>query len=120
MYIGDAWVPLNDDASIHDNTAGGDGGGVWAGGAPAQLWLNDRSSIRDNTATRGGGVFLYRMTTAYMAGTSSMSGNTATADGGGAWVCEGCDVQAQETSVISANTAGGVGGGVYVDSTSPG
>ncbi len=53
-------VTLNGSASIFNNRAGGDGGGVCVCGANlGQLVLNDNSSIFGNTTTgHGGGVDL--------------------------------------------------------------
>jgi hypothetical protein len=84
-------VTLNDNSSIHGNTAvdfGGPpaprGGGIFVGGSGVTTTLNDGSSIYDNTAANGGGVFNWCASSLILNDESSITGNTATiALGGG-------------------------------------
>lgn len=73
-----------------------------------------RSTVRDNTAVNGGGVY---NDTAYIAfNTSTISGNTATANGGGIYFhYEGAGYVTLEASTVSVNTAVRHGGGVYAN-----
>jgi predicted outer membrane repeat protein len=78
-------VTLNDDSSVHHNTATGDGGGVWIDGLDT-LRLSGTSSISRNTAGgNGGGVYSGVVSEVELSGTSSISRNTAGGDGGGIW-----------------------------------
>jgi hypothetical protein len=80
-------VTLNDNSSIHDNTAStvdGRGGGIFVGSDGVTTTLNGSSSIYDNTAANGGGVFNWCGSSLILNDESSITGNTATlALGGG-------------------------------------
>jgi CSLREA domain-containing protein len=104
------------DAVITDNSAIGRGAGISSSGPSLTV---ERSTVSGNTQTggnAGGGIFAdYKLTLR----DSTVSGNTAGADGGGIYVSysgqppyDGHGPHLIENSTISGNTAGSDGGGV--------
>ena len=115
---GDGPMPITANMNVYNNTAAGNGGGVFV--APTgHLVMNSTtarvghsSPLLGNTATRGGGVYL-QGTLTMQAG--NILGNTATVNGGGVYMgAAGAlfDMQSAGAKVISGNTAV-YGGGVH-------
>jgi len=113
-------------SQISANHAGSDGGGLYQyllAGYPDGLTLTG-SGVHRNTAQDGAGVYAYDAVTNL--NSSTVSGNTATADGGG--IYNDGEVPAYgnlnlTSSTVSSNNAGADGGGIYntqgtVDATS--
>ncbi len=108
------------DATLRDNTANGDGGGLIVRGPNATVSLL-RAFILDNTAEdSGGGAFLSGASVTVVS--SLIAGNiargTGTLDGiGGGLFLEGDDTSGDfliSNTTFSNNAADGAGGGVYV------
>ena len=49
MFVSDSEVQLHDASSIHHNTAGGHGGGVFIGAPLAGFTLHEASTVSDNS-----------------------------------------------------------------------
>jgi hypothetical protein len=98
-------------SEIRDNTATGNGGGVFVGGASLTL---DSSTISGNSAFNGGGIYAYgyRYESLTAAG-CLISNNSAPGTGGGILARE---FTALTNSTVCNNAAGGDGGGIYVGS----
>lgn len=132
-----------DYASVTDNIATGNGGGIWMEGPKTRLklvqtnvnknmascgggacvangaeldidsWAN---YINENHARQGGGLYING---ASVVSRYSLNNNTADADGGGAYVTANTDYDTllsmnDSNSMCRGNKAGGNGGGIYV------
>jgi parallel beta-helix repeat protein len=98
-----------DKVSIYDNTATGNGGGIYANGS-GELTITNTTVVEGNTATLGGGIYAEGGDVTITA-QSQVTDNTATSDGAGIY-----NISAQLTlddSFVQLNTAQGDGGGVY-------
>jgi len=97
------------DCTFNNNTAAGDGGGIYAGDGGGLFTLNleaTRISISSNTAAGGGG--------AYLAGNASLTSSTISGNAasyGGGFYLHG--VATVTHSTISDNSTSGAGGGFY-------
>jgi predicted outer membrane repeat protein len=80
---GTGTLTLQDNVEISSNAALRDGGGIWHDDGPVDI--SGAVTIRNNTAgDEGGGIFMNTDSSVTIAGTSSITGNTA-ASGGGIW-----------------------------------
>jgi hypothetical protein len=102
-----------DGSDLHDNQAGGNGGGISNGTPAAQLTLTNGSNVRDNSASVGGGLF--NAGTATVDGSTVGPGNGATGGNGGGISNAGPPAQLTLTNgaVIRDNTASVHGGGLF-------
>jgi predicted outer membrane repeat protein len=111
-------------ASVHDNHASQDGGGMYC--VDASLYCDRYCLVAGNTAgANGGGVAQQACTTALNPANSSgtpdpnvgLRLNTAVGDGGGAWVSGGYFSLGGGAPLrhapVAGNIAGGSGGGLY-------
>ena len=73
-------MTLNDSASVHHNTATGNGGGIFNQSVAV---LNDNSSVHDNSASRGGGAGNAPTGSLTLNDSASIHDNAATNGGGG-------------------------------------
>ena len=102
---------ISGDVRIADNTATGNGGGVYF----HSTWGSDTLTISDsvifanNTAMNGGGIYINDGNLTINGG--SITNNTATGNGGGIYINDG-NITINGGS-ITDNTATGNGGGVY-------
>jgi len=127
------------DATITNNTAGGNGGGIYAGNyatlsltgtsvtgnQAAQygggVYTNsnstitlDATTINSNKATLdGGGIYANSNSTVTLRNGTSAASNTASRNGGGMWLAIGSVLQVSDAT-ISGNNAAQDGGGVYL------
>ncbi len=109
-----------DSVVITENTASGDGGGLWADGFNMTLTIRD-STISGNTAgSDGGGIYIEDTGGPLLIQNTVISGNQAADDGGGIYFYDPDDSTTIEGSTISGNTAGDLGGGVYLYDTDGG
>ncbi|MCP4426972.1 MAG: hypothetical protein GY803_20980 [Chloroflexi bacterium] len=91
---------------VSDNTAGEDGGGIWANSA-----LNSvNGHIVNNTAVGSGGGYYGGLANMLVNGTE-FSGNQAGGDGGGA---HSFNALALGNALFEGNTANGAGGGLFL------
>jgi len=126
-YGGGVWVQSGkiymDNGTTISGNSSGNGGGVhlWYtadGYYPSDAILS--GSIIDNTASNGGGVGIYKATTKaidFQMADIILSGNTAYANGGGAYIPSSATVNITGASSFTDNTAGGDGGGIYTEDT---
>ena len=113
---------MYDNSDIIDNSATGDGGGVYAESS-ADIYLYDTSRIggtsanRGNEASNGAGAYLTGSgTTLNMYSGTRVGYNVASINGGGVAVVAGATLLVDGGSVTN-NAAGdfGYGGGIYLD-----
>ena len=106
----DRYFGISTGCSISDNTATGDGGGVW-GGTSSYLRTQNGGRIEGNTAVNGGGISSQH--TVLLESGAVITGNTASGLGGGVHLSGGgASVEAQTGASIDHNTAvngGGIG-----------
>jgi hypothetical protein len=111
------------DLDVRDNTATGDGGGIYTVGTPFTL---HNSTVEGNSAARGGGIYIpagFVATPKFKLSSSTVSGNMATTGAGvynnganefGNAMPAKLDVH---NSTIAGNEATGAGGGVITSSS---
>jgi parallel beta-helix repeat protein len=109
-----------DSVMITNNTATGDGGGLWADGFDMDLTIRN-SIISGNTAgDDGGGIYIEDTGGPLLIQNTNITGNDATGSGGGIYFYDPDNDTTIENSTISGNTAGGLGGGIYLYNTDNG
>ncbi len=122
-----------DSVVIRDNTATGDGGGLWLDGFEMDVTIRN-SQISGNTAgDDGGGIYVEDTGGPFLIEDSVISGNTATQDGGGIYFYDPDSDININRSTISGNVAEGnngrapggasaygLGGGIYMYSADSG
>ena len=122
-----------DGVVIRNNTASGDGGGLWMDGFSMDVTIRN-SQITGNTAgDDGGGIYVEDTGGLLLIEDSVISGNTATQDGGGIYFYDPDDAINISRTTISGNTAEGNlgrapggsaaygnGGGIYMYDTDGG
>lgn len=109
-----------DSVTITENTASGDGGGLWADGFSMNLTIQD-SIISGNTAgSDGGGIYIEDTGGPLLIQNTVITGNQAGDDGGGIYFYDPDTSLTIEGSTISGNTAGNLGGGIYLYDTDGG
>ncbi|HXU32070.1 MAG TPA: right-handed parallel beta-helix repeat-containing protein, partial [Thermoanaerobaculia bacterium] len=100
-----------DDVTLRNNTASGDGGGLWANGLTLAVNINN-SRITGNVAgDDGGGIYINNVGAMTIQG-STIANNTASGRGGGAYFYIPVDLLTIDTTTISGNTAAFPGGGL--------
>ncbi|MBI2214834.1 MAG: right-handed parallel beta-helix repeat-containing protein [Acidobacteria bacterium] len=109
-----------DNVVISNNTATGDGGGLWADGFNMTLTITN-STITGNTAgSDGGGVYVEDTGGPLLIQNSVISNNSAADDGGGIYFYDPDDSTTISDCTISGNTAADLGGGIYLYDTDGG
>ena len=116
---------MRDGSITNNNTSNEDdkGGGVFLEGKACRLTI-EGGTIENNTAAgNGGGVYLSGGQLTIKGGT--IKNNTATEDGGGVYISDGFFAHEGDTTqltieggTIKCNTAAGNGGGVYLEGKS--
>jgi uncharacterized repeat protein (TIGR02543 family) len=140
MSVAGSTVTIGDAAAIFNNTATGQGGGVYAGGSlyitggtityntsnaiGGGVMANGNNTVLDisggeishNTAgTMGGGLYLNQQNVPVTISDATFRGNEALAGaGGGLYFGNGTPAINISDSVISENEASGTGGGLYL------
>ena len=110
-----------DNLVISENSASGDGGGIWADGTFDMSLTIRNTTITGNTAgSDGGGIYVEDTGASLLIENTVISGNTAADDGGGIYFYDPDDSTTIRDSTISGNTAGGLGGGIYLYDTDGG
>ncbi len=115
-------VTLGSSVSIYDNTAVGNGGGIYVYGGGNSPYATRTSlvlsngMINNNEATYGGGVFLSSNTAFTLDSGSAIQENTATGDGGGIMALQDAILNLTSGSV-EQNSAAGSGGGIWTQSS---
>ncbi|MBR5911047.1 MAG: hypothetical protein IKZ55_03615, partial [Bacteroidales bacterium] len=106
-------LTLPSTVTVSNNTATTNGGGIFIGGAKT-LTLN--GTVSGNSANWGGGIYTKwseANTVVCNAGTA-VNSNTASTNGGGFYIHNGCTLSIAGATNINSNTATSDGGGVFV------
>lgn len=109
-------LDLRSYADVSNNTASGNGGGVYM--SQGSISLTDNSDIYNNTAIDGGGAYLITSTLTLAGATSEIMYNEASGNGGGLYAL-GSTINLGDQAELFYNIAGsdgtGSGGGAYLD-----
>ncbi|HNT25275.1 MAG TPA: hypothetical protein PKM21_12960, partial [Anaerolineales bacterium] len=109
-------LDLRSYADVSNNTASGNGGGVYM--SQGSISITDNSDIYNNTALDGGGAYLITTTLTLAGATSEIMYNDASGNGGGLYAL-GSTINLDDQAELFINTAGtdgtGSGGGAYLD-----
>lgn len=127
ISLGGPWRLVLVGADINNNTANGDGGGIYiedtntrrARGFPvpprSSLEVYENTIISSNTAQDGGGVACVG-DVGIEVFNSQIGVNDATSDGGGVYLTDGCEFELNDSGPFQGvllNEAAGFGGGIF-------
>jgi uncharacterized repeat protein (TIGR01451 family) len=96
---------------VHDNEAGGEGGGIYIRDYGSANFTTDRSIYNNTAAGSGGGLYLYGNQSDVQLSGVDLYNNTSGYDGGGAYIY-GRSFSGSDGSVWG-NSAGNSGGGLH-------
>ncbi len=108
-------VVINGVATIDNNKAtisGQSGGGIYI--TQGTLDFKNSATITNNTAANnGGGIYALNSNVTFSGETTTMTSNAATSGSGGGVYATGGDVKISSKATLTTNTAGTAGGGIY-------
>lgn len=122
IAYGGAQVTFAGTIAVENNTASGNGGGLYVSGTMTRLSTKTDAQLNltvdgNNATGKGGGMYIPSAAQVKLAGTMSFSNNTSGGTGGGVQaISAGTRLEMSGDIKIEGNTAGANGGGVYVTS----
>jgi len=111
-----SFIIMDGNASVYDNVANSDGGGVFVVGS-ATFTMKGDAKVYSNKANSNGGGIVGSGANITIEGNASVYSNEANASGGGVYASNG-PFTMQGNALVSGNTAKTSGGGVYFAGTS--
>ncbi|HEX7828008.1 MAG TPA: Calx-beta domain-containing protein [Thermoanaerobaculia bacterium] len=103
-----------ENVTITENSASGDGGGLWADGFNMTLTIRETTITGNTSGDDGGGIYVEDTGDTLLIEDSVISGNEAVTSGGGIYFYDPDNPVIIRNTTISGNTAGFMGGAVYL------